>query len=55
MSKDRSAKYHQENIGRLQKRLTKDIKPFQKRKRTKATIWVWTINIKISLNMKNKG
>ena len=40
MSKDRSAKYHQENIGRLQKRLTKDIKPFQKRKRTKATICV---------------
>ena len=39
MSKNSSAKYHQENKEILQKKLMKDIKIFLKKKKKKATIW----------------
>ena len=35
MSENLSAKYYQENKGRLQKKLVKDIKIFQKKKKKK--------------------
>ena len=37
VSKNLSAKYHQENKERLQKKLAKDIKIFLKKKKKKAT------------------
>ena len=39
MSKNSSAKLHQENNERLQKKLMKDINIFLKKKKKKATIW----------------
>ena len=53
MSKKLSAKHYQENKGRLQKKLAKDIKILLKKKRKKATILV--IVWKISLKMKSKS
>ena len=43
MSKNSSAKYHQENKKDYQKVLVKDIKVFLKKKKKKVTVWSWTI------------
>ena len=54
MSKTLSAKYHQENKERLQKKLAKDIKIFLKKKKKKNSNMVVNVT-KISQKMKNKG
>ena len=53
MSKNLSAKYHQENKERLQKTLAKDIKIFQKKEKASDKM---VVNVtKISQKMKNKN
>ena len=53
MSRDLSAKYYQDNKERLQKKLTKDIRIFLKKKRKSCNT---VLNgIKISQKMKNKS
>ena len=54
MSKALSAKYHQENKERLQKKLAKDIKIFLKKKTEKSGNVVVNVT-KISPKMKNKS
>ena len=54
MSENLSAKYYQENKERLQKKLMKDIKIFQKKKKRKSNNMVWNVT-KISQKMKNKS
>ena len=55
MFKDSSDKYHQDNEGRLQKRLAKDIKVFPQKKKKKINDKMVVNDIKISLKIKNKG
>ena len=40
MLKNSSAKYYQDNKGRLQRKLLKEIKVYIKKKKRKATIWL---------------
>ena len=54
MSKTLSAKYHQQNKERLQKKLVKDIKIFLKKKKKKHGIMCVNVT-KISQKMKNKS
>ena len=51
MSKHLSAKYHQENTERLQKKLLKDIKIFLKKKKKKSNNMVKNVT-KISQKIK---
>ena len=53
-SKNLSAKYHQENKERLQKKLVKDIKVFLKRKKKKSAKTV-VKDIKIYQKMKTNS
>ena len=54
MSKNLSAKYYQKNKERLQKKLSKDIKIFLKKKKKESN--TMTVNVtKISKKMKNKS
>ena len=54
MSKTLSVKYYQENKERLQKKLTKDIKIFLKKKKEKSGDMVENVT-KISQKMKDKN
>ena len=54
MSKTLSVKYYQENKERLQKKLTKDIKIFLKKKKKKSGDMVENVT-KISQKMKDKN
>ena len=54
MSKNSSAKYYRDNKERLQKRLVENMKVLLKKKKKKSNN-IGVRNIKISLNMKNKG
>ena len=54
MSQNSSAKYYRDNKERLQKRLAENMKVFLKKKKKKSNN-IGVSNIKISLNMKNKG
>ena len=54
MSKFLTAKYYQENIERLEKKLAKDIKNLSKQEKKKKNNMVTNIR-KISQKMKNKN
>ena len=54
MSKFLTAKYYQENIERLEKKLAKDIKNLSKQEKEKKNNMVTNIR-KISQKMKNKN
>ena len=54
MSKDSSAKYHQDNKERLRKKFVKDIKVFLKNKKKKSNNMVIN-NTNMYQKMKNKG
>ena len=54
MSKNLSAKYYQKNKERLQKKLSKDIKIFLKKKKKESNTMAVNVT-KISKKMKNKS
>ena len=54
MSKNLSAKYYQKNRERLQKKLSKDIKIFLKKKKKESNTMAVNVT-KISKKMKNKS